>query len=78
MTKTIHGTVRGKIIELEEDLGMADGQAVEVIVNPTKARQPWGAGISRSAGVAVHDREFDEVFEQLARDRRAATFRDEP
>jgi len=78
MTKTIHGKVRGKTIELEEDPGIADGQAVEVIVKPAKPRQPWGAGIKRSAGVAAQDREFDEVFEQIARDRKAATFREEP
>src|SRR5437868_1648686 len=32
MTRTIHGKVRGKIIELDEDLGVADGQEVEVQV----------------------------------------------
>jgi len=32
MTKTIHGKVRGRTIELDEDPGIADGQAVEVIV----------------------------------------------
>jgi hypothetical protein len=32
MTKTIHGKVHGKTIELDEDLGVADGQDVEVQV----------------------------------------------
>jgi hypothetical protein len=32
MTKTIHGTIHGKTIELDEDLGVADGQEVEVQV----------------------------------------------
>jgi len=77
MTKTIHGKVRGRTIELDEDPGIADGQTVEVIVRPAKPRQPWGEGIKRSAGVAADDPDFDEVFEQIARDRKAATFRGE-
>jgi hypothetical protein len=43
MTKTIHGKVHGKTIELDEDLGVAEGQEVEVqvrIVQPTNATQP--------------------------------------
>jgi hypothetical protein len=30
MTKTLHGKVHGKTIELDEDLGVAEGQEVEV------------------------------------------------
>jgi hypothetical protein len=43
MTKTIHGTVRGKTIELDEDLGVAEGQEVEVqvkIVSPQNTPNP--------------------------------------
>jgi len=72
MTNTIHGKVRGKTIELDEDPGIADGQAVEVIVRPAKPRQAWGEGIKRSAGIAADEPDFDEVFEQIARDRKAA------
>jgi hypothetical protein len=32
MTKTVSGIVHGKTIDLEEDLGVPDGQAVEVQV----------------------------------------------
>ena len=32
MTKTIHGTIHGRIIELDEDLGVVEGQEVEVQV----------------------------------------------
>jgi hypothetical protein len=32
MTRTIHGKVHGRMIELDEDLGVADGQEVEVQV----------------------------------------------
>lgn len=40
MTKTLRGRVHGKTIELEENLGVAEGQEVEVqvkIVPPTPA-----------------------------------------
>ena len=42
MTKTIHGKVHGKTIELDEDLGVAEGQEVEVQVRviPKPARKP--------------------------------------
>ncbi|HJT36197.1 MAG TPA: hypothetical protein VJ783_29520 [Pirellulales bacterium] len=30
MTKTLHGKVRGRTIELDEDLGILEGQEVEV------------------------------------------------
>ena len=32
MTKTIHGRIHGRIIELDEDLGVVEGQEVEVEV----------------------------------------------
>ena len=38
MTKTIHGTVHGKTIELDEEVGVADGQSVEVqikVISPS-------------------------------------------
>jgi hypothetical protein len=38
MTKTLHGKVHGKTIELDEDLGVAEGQDVEVqvtVIQPT-------------------------------------------
>jgi len=43
MTKTLHGRVRGKTIELDEDPGVAEGQEVEVqvkVVEPPKSSQP--------------------------------------
>ena len=76
MTKAVHGTIHGRSIELEEDLGIPDGEPVEVIVTQSKRKQPWGEGIARSAGVATESPEFDQVFEQIERDRKTATFRE--
>ena len=43
MTKTLHGKVHGRTIELDEDPGVAEGQEVEVqmkVVEPPKPSQP--------------------------------------
>lgn len=39
MTKLMHGIVHGKTIELSEDLGLSDGQAVELIVMPAASSE---------------------------------------
>jgi hypothetical protein len=57
-TKTIHGKVHGKIIELDEDLCVTEGQEVEVqvrIVGPVKAGE-----LTTSEGLA-------KVYEVLGR-----------
>ncbi len=40
MTRTLHGRVRGKTIELDEDLGIAEGQEVEVLVKVVAPAPP--------------------------------------
>lgn len=40
MTKILHGIVRGKTIEVTEDLEMSDGQAVELLLLPANSREP--------------------------------------
>jgi hypothetical protein len=56
MTKTVQGTVHGKTIELDEDLGVAEGQVVEVQVKTVgcKKRPPgpppgWRPGGTETA-----------------------------
>jgi hypothetical protein len=50
MTKVLHGIVHGRIIEVTEDLGMLDGQAVELIVTASPAPGPFAEKIgSRSS-----------------------------
>ncbi len=44
---SLRGVVRGKTIELEEELGMPDGQPVSVFVHRLL---PPGEGIRQSAG----------------------------
>ena len=67
---TIRGTIHGNTIELETDPGMPDGQTVEIDLRVSQRSDAWGEGIRRSAGIASDLSRVDEVFEELARERR--------
>jgi hypothetical protein len=69
MTKTVHGTVHGKFIELEEDLGVAEGQTVEVQVTTIEPARKWGDGILRTAGALADDPDWDAIMEDVQRAR---------
>ncbi len=75
MTKTMHGKVHGRTIELDEDLGVAEGQEVEVQVRvlPKTDRKP-GEGFLRTEGALADDTEWDAIMEEIyqarKRDRR--------
>ena len=45
MTKVLHGIVHGRFIEVTEDLGLSDGQAVELIVTAGPAPDPIAEGV---------------------------------
>jgi len=70
MTKTLHGKVHGKTIELDEDPGVAEGQEVEVQVKIVPATKKWGEGILRSAGGWANYPEMDVVMEKIQQDRK--------
>lgn len=80
MTKTLHGVVRGKTIELEQDLGVVDGQEVEIQVTMLrpKKRLPgspphWQPGRpSRTAGALAESwtEEDDRILNEVYRDRK--------
>jgi hypothetical protein len=76
MAITAHGKINGNIIELDSEIGIPDGAEVEVTVVISKPKQLWGEGIKRSAGAAADIPEFAAVFEQIARDRETASFRE--
>jgi hypothetical protein len=71
MTKTLHGKVHGKIIELDEDLGVAEGQEVEVQVKVIlkSARKP-GEGFLRTEGALADDEEWDAIMEEIHKARK--------
>lgn len=66
MTRTqtvLKGIVHGKLIELEQEAGLPDGQAVTVTVEPLQARRlPPGEGIRCSAGAWADDIEELDKF----------------
>jgi hypothetical protein len=72
MSKTLHGTVRGRTIELDEDLGIGEGQEVEVNVKLVKAAKPWGDGLRRCAGALANEwtEEDDHILERIRQDRK--------
>jgi hypothetical protein len=76
MTKTVQGIIHGKTIELTQDLGMADGQEVEVVVTTIPGKERWGEGLRRSAGALANkwsnddDRILGEIYEDRKRDTR--------
>ena len=70
LTKIIHGKIHGKTIELDEDLGVADGEAVEVQVKVVPQARPWGEGILRSAGGWADHPEMDAIMQQIHQDRK--------
>jgi len=80
MIKTTHGKVHGKRIELDEDLGLAQGQEVEItvrIVQPVAGGQP-GAGFLRTEGALANDQEWDQIMERVYQDRKRDTRREIP
>jgi hypothetical protein len=88
MTKTLHGKVHGKTIELDEDLGVVDGQEVEVQVTMLKPKKKlpgpppgWRPGSTETAAgmMAAHwTEEDDRILEAIERDRRRPSTRELP
>ena len=80
MVRLIHGKVRGKLIELDEDLGLAEGQEVEVTVRPISSeasRQP-GEGLLRTEGALADDPYWDAIMEQIYQERKNDTRKEIP
>ena len=70
MTKKLHGIVRGRTIQLDEDPGVADGQKVELEIQVEPTSRRWGEGILRSAGGWADYPELDEIMERIHQERK--------
>ena len=70
MTKTMHGKVHGRTIELDEDVDAPEGQEVEVQVRFVRPSAKWGEGILRSAGGWADYPEMDAIMEEIYRSRK--------
>ncbi|MBA3315274.1 MAG: hypothetical protein H0T47_18555 [Planctomycetaceae bacterium] len=82
MTKTLHGTIRGRTIELTDDPGLRDGSSVEIVLRystPDPAFCP-GDGILRSAGALadVWTDEDDRILQEIYEDRHRPSHRELP
>ncbi len=74
MTRTIHGVVHGNHIAVEEDLGLAEGQVVELTIRvvtppPMEGRRP-GDGLLRTEGALADDTEWDRIMDEIHRARK--------
>ena len=70
MTKTLYGKIHGNTIKLEEDLGLAEGQEVEVHIKTIPAAKQWGEGILRTAGALADDPYWDDIMQEVHRTRK--------
>lgn len=71
MTKTTQGTVHGRTIELSEDLGLCDGQEVEVQLRVlAKLPRKPGEGFLRTEGALADDVEWDEIMDEIHQSRK--------
>jgi hypothetical protein len=70
MTKIARGKVHGKTIELDEDLGVPEGQDVEVQIKMISPVGEWGEGIVRTAGALADDTEWDAIMEEIHQARK--------
>lgn len=71
MIKTMRGKVHGRTIQLDEDIGVNEGQEVEVQVKVVlgSPRKP-GDGLLRTEGALADDAEWDAIMEEIHRSRK--------
>ena len=72
-TSVLKGVVRGRIIELDGEPGLADGQVVTVTVQAVEVQPAAGQGLRLSAGTWADDAAGLEDFLEWNRRRRKAT-----
>ena len=75
MADIIHGRIFGRTFELTEDLGLTNGQEVEVSVRIAPARQA-GDGLLRTEGALADDPHWDAIMEEIHRERQDDTRRE--
>ncbi len=72
MIRRVHGIVHGKTIEIEEELGLSDGDKVSIVIEgPQSSQDKWGEGLRRCAGALADDwtEEDDKILEDIYRSR---------
>jgi hypothetical protein len=81
MSIIVHGIVHGKTIELDQEIGVRDGEKVEVVIQIMPASpgtELWGEGLRRCAGALAGIPGLDEDMEEILGERKTAKFREVP
>jgi hypothetical protein len=75
MTRTLLGVIHGRTVELAEDLGVADGQQVEITIKTVASPKRWGEGLRRCAGAFAADwtEDDDRIMEEIHQERKRDT-----
>lgn len=76
MSQIIHGVIHGRTIELAEDLGLADGQPVTVIVQSSPSPAGESGDRRSAAGMLADYPEMDADLERIVRLRRMPSRRE--
>ncbi|MFN0051237.1 MAG: hypothetical protein ACKV0T_03545 [Planctomycetales bacterium] len=68
------------MIEVTDELGIADGQEVEIQIQPVSGKRTWGEGILRSAGAMAPfwTEEDDRILEEIRQNRSRTSHREIP
>lgn len=80
MNKSIAGIIHGNTIELSENPGFLEGQAVEVVVLASLPPRVCSEGILRSAGALANEwtEEDDQILDEIYQDRKRESNREIP
>ena len=67
MSKIVHGVVHGKTIELADELGVPEGQEVEITVRivPSIKAARTGEGLLLTEGALADDPYWDAIMEEV-------------
>lgn len=70
--RTVLGRIHGNAIEFDEELGLAEGQLVEVAVRaiPSNSTVGSGAALLRTEGALADDSSWDEIMDDVYRARK--------
>jgi hypothetical protein len=66
----MHGKAHGRTIELDEDLGVADGEEVEIQVMVRRKTRVPGEGVLRTEGALAGDEEWDGIMVDIYQERK--------
>ncbi|OJW19786.1 MAG: hypothetical protein BGO49_13775 [Planctomycetales bacterium 71-10] len=78
MVKVLRGVIRGRTIELDEDAGIADGRAVQVVVR-SEVEAPALGRRSAAGAMAEHwSEEDDRLLDEIEQDRHRPSTREIP